>query len=94
MLVERAGHRLDRARGDLVALGDQVRELAHDGGAGLDGRLVALEREHVAAQEHVAVEMALERAQHGVLAAGQLGGHRVVELDRAAHYRWAAPPDH
>jgi hypothetical protein len=35
--------------------------------------------------------MALERSQHGVLASGQFGRHRVVELDRSTHYGWAAP---
>ena len=70
---------------DLVALLDQLGELAHDRGRGVDRGLVALEREHVAAQEDVAVEVALERPQDRVLAARQLGGDGVVELERLAH---------
>ncbi len=72
--VERAGDGGDRARADLVPARDQVGELAHDALAGERLALLAVEREHVAAQEHLAVEMRLERAQHGVLAARQLGG--------------------
>ncbi len=41
--------------------------------------LVAVEGEHVAAQVEVDVEVALERAQDGVLGAGELGRHGVVE---------------
>ena len=48
---------------------------------GVDGVGVALEREHVAAQEDVAVQVALERPQDRVLAARQLGGDGVVELE-------------
>ena len=49
----------------------------------LDGLLVAVERDDVAAQVQVAVEVRLERAQHRVLGSRQLGGHRVVELELA-----------
>ena len=86
MLVERAADGLDRARGDLVALRDQLGELADDRRGRVDGGGLAVEREHVAAQVDLAVEMPLERSQHRVLAAGQLGGDGIVKLDRPAHY--------
>ena len=47
-------------------------------------------REQVAAQEDLAVQVRLERAQHGVLAAGQLGGDFVGELDLRPHPASAA----
>ena len=89
VLVQRVGDRLDRPGRDLVSLGDQFRELAHDGRAGVDSGGVALEREHVAAQEHITVQVPLQRAQHRVLAARQLGGDCVVELELPA--QWARP---
>ena len=70
---------------DLVTFRDQVAELAHDRGAGLHRLRVAVQRQHVAAQEHVAVQVTLQRAEDRVLRAGQAGGHLVVELDLAAH---------
>ena len=91
VLVQGARDSLDGAGRDVVALADELRKLAHDSGARFHGVLVTLEREHVAAQKHVGIEMALERPQHGILASGQFGRHRVVKLDRATHYRWAAP---
>ena len=42
---------------------------------------------HVAAQEEVAVEVTLQRLEHRVLAAGQLGGDVVGELDLAFSWR-------
>ena len=85
VLVERARDGLDRAGRDLVALDDQLRELVDDRGGGVDRLGLAVERQHVAAQEHVAVQMSLQRPQDGVLAAGELGGDRVVELDLLTH---------
>ena len=41
--------------------------------------VVAVERQHVAAQVEIAVNPALELAQHRVLGARQLRGDRVVE---------------
>ena len=66
---------------DLVALLDQLGELAHDLAPALTASSVAVERDDVAAQEDVAVEVVLERLQHGVLAARELGGDRVGQLD-------------
>src|SRR6202000_2776212 len=45
----------------------RIRQLADDRAAGVDRLLSAVEREDVAAQEPVAVEMSLERAQDAVL---------------------------
>ena len=58
-------------------------QLADDGGADLDGLGVAVEGDHVAAQEDIAGELLLERLEHVVLGARQLGGdadhvHRAV----------------
>ena len=47
--------------------------------------LLAVEREQVAAQEDLAVEVLLERAQDRVLAARQLGGDFVGKLDLRPH---------
>ena len=84
--VEGAGDRLDGARRDLVAEADQVRQLAHHRLGGGHLAVAALEREHVAAQEHVAVEVSLERLHDHVPGTGQLRGHVVGELQRGSHY--------
>ena len=47
--------------------------------------VVAVEREHVAAQEDVAAEVLLERLHHHVARAGELGGDIVRELELAPH---------
>ena len=83
--VERSGHRGDRARADLVTARDQVGELAHDALADVRLALLPVEGEQVAAQVDLAVEMRLQRAQHRVLTAGQLGGDFVGELDLRSH---------
>ena len=82
--VERAGDHLDRAGRDLVAVLDQLGQLVDHAASGVDVDVLALERQHVAAQVHGAVEMVFERLEHGVLGAGQFGGDAVVELDRGA----------
>ena len=68
-----------------MAARDQLGELAHDALAGVRLALLAVERQQVAAQEDLAVEVRLERAQHRVLAARQLGGDVVRELDLRPH---------
>ena len=70
---------------DLVALADQVGELAHDRPADRDVVVVAVERQHVAAQEDLAVEVLLERLHDRVARARQLGGDLVRELELRAH---------
>jgi hypothetical protein len=77
--VERPGHRFDRPRRDLVALLDQLDHLVDDMGRLLDVGGLALERQHVAAQVELGVELAAQRPQHRVLRPGQLGRHGVVE---------------
>src|SRR5207342_3066876 len=80
----------DRPGRDLVALRDQVGELANDRGARLDGFLLALERDDVAAQEDLAGQVALERLEHLVLGPGELGGNLVRKLDLGAHQALSA----
>jgi hypothetical protein len=87
--VEGAGHGLDRARRNLVALLDQVDELGDDGLGGLYVAGGAVEGEHVATQIERRAEVALERPQHGVLGARQLRGDVVV--DRQLPTRQAFP---
>src|SRR5581483_2260595 len=88
--VERAGDGGDRPRPDLMPARDQVGELAHHALAHHDLALLALEGDDVAAQEDPAVEMGLERTEHGILAAGKLGCDLVRELDLPPHRRSAA----
>jgi hypothetical protein len=68
-----------------VAGRDELDHLAHD----LLGRLhrlgLAVERDDVAAQEHVGGEIVLERLQDGIPRAGELLGDLVVELDLSPH---------
>ena len=85
MGVERPRYGLDRAGRDLVALRDQVRELADHRCRGVDGLGLAFERENVAAEKDITLEMALERPEHGVFAARELRGDCVVELELLAH---------
>ena len=85
MGVERAGDGGDRAGADLVPARDQVGELAHDPLAELHLALLPVERQQVAAQEHAAGEMGLERPQDRVLAAGQLRRDFVGQLDLRSH---------
>ena len=68
-----------------MAAGDQVGDLAHDLLGGDDGLVGALERDDVAAQEDVAVDVLLDLAQHRVLGARQLAGDVVGKLDLAPH---------
>ncbi len=90
--VERAGHRFDRPRRDLVALLDQLDQLVDHGRRGLHVVGVAVEGEDVAAQVEVAVEVAAQGSQDGVLGARQLGGDGVVEGQLPTRQAAHAPP--
>src|SRR4051794_17468922 len=81
VVLERAGHGLDRARRDLVALAHEIGDLAHDGRRHLHLALSAVEREHVSAQEDVAVELALQGLHDHVARAGELGGDVVRQFE-------------
>jgi hypothetical protein len=85
VLVERGGHRGDRAGGDLVALLDQPDELLDDGRGGPHGLGLTVERDDVAAQVKPAFDVALERSQDGVAAAGELCCDLVGDLDLLTH---------
>ena len=63
VLLEHARDRLDRRGLDRVPALDERGELPHDRRARLDGIGLAVEGEHVSAQEDVALEVPLERAQ-------------------------------
>ena len=80
-LVERAEHRVDRVRADLVAALDQLDELVDDRARLGDVRVVALERQLVAAQADRAVEPLAERSEHAVADAGELGGDVVGDRE-------------
>ncbi len=84
--VERPADRLDRAGRDVVALADEVRHLAHHGLGGGHLPRAPVERQHVAAQVHVAVEVVLERLHDRVVGTSELGCHVVGELEPGAHY--------
>ena len=64
---------------------DQIGELAHDPLADSRLALLAVEGDQVATQEHPALQMRLQRAQHRVLTACQLGGNVVRQLDLGPH---------
>jgi hypothetical protein len=83
--IERSGDRLDRPGRDLVTLANEVAQLAHHRARHAHGVVGAVEGQHVAAQEHLAVEMSLERLHHNVAGAGELGGDLVGELELGAH---------
>ena len=87
MAVEGAGDRVDRARRDLVPLADQVRQLAHDRLGHRHLAVGAVECQDIAAQEHVAVEMTLERLHDRVARAGELAGDLVGELELGPSHR-------
>ena len=80
-LVEHAGDRLDRRGPDVVPARDELGQLAHDRRGELHRLGVAVERDHVAAQEDVGAQVLLERLEDLVLRAGQLGRHLVGELE-------------
>ena len=80
-LVERAEHGVDGARADLVPALDELDELVDDRAGLGDARVVALERQLVAAQADRAVQTLAQRAQHGVSDARQLGGDVVRDRE-------------
>ena len=90
--VDRAGHRAERRRRDVVAALDQAHELVDHLRRLADVALGAVQREDIAAQVDVAAEPILELPQHGVLGARQLRGDRVVEGELPACQRpWWIP---
>ena len=66
---------------DLMALADQVGELAHDGLGRADLVVAAVDCQHVPAQVDVCVEVALERLHHDVPGPRELGGDFVGKLE-------------
>jgi hypothetical protein len=86
VLVERARDRLDRAGRDLMALLDQVDQLADDRLRGLDPGRVAVQGEDVSAEVEVDVEVPLERPQDRVLRPRQLRGDGVVDGELPASH--------
>ena len=84
-LVERAEHRVDRARADLVAALDQFDELVDDRARLGDARVLALQGQLVAAQADRAVQPLAQRAEHAVADAGQLGGDVVRDRETSCN---------
>ena len=80
-LVERAEHRVDRARADLVAALDQLDELVDDRARLGDVRVVALERQLVAAQADRAVSRSRSAPSTPSPDAGELGGDVVRDRE-------------
>ena len=80
-LVERAEHGVDGDRADLVAALDQLDELVDDRARLGDARVVALERQLVAAQADRAVQPLAQRSEHAVPDARQLGGDVVRDRE-------------
>src|SRR5215203_3711602 len=89
--LERAGHRFDRARGDVVTLLNQLDHLVDHGCRRGDVIGVALQSQHVAPQVQVGVEPPAQSAEHAVFGAGQLGGDVVVEGQLTTGHRTQAP---
>ena len=81
--LDRVGHRGHRARLDGPAGAHEPGELLDDLGRRADPRLLAAQREPVAAQGDREGQPPLELAQHPVLLAGELDGDAVVQLDDA-----------
>ncbi len=81
------GDRRDRAGPEIVTAPDQLTDLVDDRLRGRDLVVAAVERQHVAAQEDLAVELGLERPQDRVLCARQLFGDLVGQLQLGSHER-------
>ena len=64
---------------------DQLRELSHHALTRARLALLAIEGQQVAPQKHLALQLRLQRAQHSVLTARQLGGDLVRQLDLRPH---------
>ena len=79
-LVERADHRVDGRRPDVVAALDELDELVHDRARLGDLGLLALDREPVAAQQDRAGEPVAQLVEHRVAHPGEL--RRDVVRDR------------
>ncbi len=65
----------------------QLGQLAQHGGRGVDRGVVAVEGHHVAAQEDVAVDVLVERAEDRVAVAAERRRGVVGDLDLAPHRR-------
>ena len=84
-LLERAEHRVDRARADLVAALDELDELVEDGARLRHGLLVALERQPVAAQEDRASQPLPQRVEHTVVDPGELSRDVIGNRENFLH---------
>ncbi len=84
-LVERGDDGADGVRTDRVPALDQLDELVDDRPRLGDARLVAVERQPVAAQRDRAAEAFPQRVEHAVGDAGQLGGDLVRNGEHVLH---------
>ena len=83
--LERAEHGVDRVRADLVAALDQLDELVDHLARLGDVRVVALERQLVAAQPDRALEALAQGVEHAVADPRELGGDGVRDVERVLH---------
>ena len=84
-LVERSDDSADRVGADRVASLDQLDELVEHGPGLRDARLVAGQRQAVAAQRDRAAEPLAQRVEHAVADPGQLGRDLVRNCEDVLH---------
>ena len=84
-LVERRDDGADRVRADRVAALDELDELVDDRARLDDPRVVAVERQPVAAQRDRAAEPLAQRVEHAVAHPRELGGHLVRNGEDVLH---------
>ena len=83
--LERAQHRVDGLRADLVAALDQLDELVDDLTRLPDLRVVAVERQLIAAQADRAAETVAQRVEHALPHPRQLGRNRIGNIENFLH---------
>ena len=84
-LVERGEHGVDRVRADVVAALDELHELVDDRARLGDLRLVALDRQLVAAEADRAAQPVAQRLEHAVADPGELGRDLVRDGENLLH---------
>src|SRR5205085_9954894 len=91
-LIDGREHRVDRVRADVVAALDELDELVDDCAGLGDARLLALDRQLVAAEADRATQPVAQRLEHAVADPGQLGGDLVRDGENLLHARKCRAP--